>query len=105
MCVCTDQAVDSFALLSAAVPEAELYYYHIPMCTGTLFSLYAFLVAARDRVPNLVGLKYSDMDQSLLLRISALTASSGLPYNLFPGFEEVPFLSYHCLVGFGFTNS
>lgn len=45
--------------LADAAPELPFYYYHIPEMTGVAFSMADFLEAAKDRIPNLAGIKYT----------------------------------------------
>jgi len=50
------------AELAEAAPRLPFYYYHIPEMTGVCFPMFDFLQAARDRIPNLAGLKYTGTD-------------------------------------------
>jgi N-acetylneuraminate lyase len=50
------------AELADAAPELPFYYYHIPDMTGVIFSMADFLEAAKDRIPNLAGIKYTHDD-------------------------------------------
>ena len=51
--------VDCMAQIAAAAPDLPFYYYHIPHLTGVTLSMEAFLRQAADRIPNLVGIKYT----------------------------------------------
>jgi N-acetylneuraminate lyase len=50
--------------VAAAAPELPFYYYHIPSMTGVSIPVIDFLKIACDRIPNLVGVKftYEDLD-------------------------------------------
>lgn len=50
------------AEISAAAPELPFYYYDIPGLTGVHHSMPAFLAEAPARIPNLVGLKFTNPD-------------------------------------------
>jgi N-acetylneuraminate lyase len=50
---------DSMAEIAAGAPDTPFYYYHIPVLTGAALDMPQFLPLAADRIPNLVGLKYT----------------------------------------------
>lgn len=52
--------VDSMAEVASGAPELPFYYYHIPMLTGSKIDMVPFLTEGVARIPNLVGLKYTD---------------------------------------------
>jgi N-acetylneuraminate lyase len=51
--------VDFCASVASAAPELPYYYYQIPSMTGVPFAGADFLRAARDRIPNLAGIKFT----------------------------------------------
>jgi N-acetylneuraminate lyase len=51
--------VQSMAEIAAAAPETPFYYYDIQSLTGLTLAPSAFLEQARDRIPNLAGVKFS----------------------------------------------
>jgi len=57
-----DELVDYCRELASAAPELPFYYYHIPSLTGLNFSMYEFLQKAIDRIPSLVGIKFTYED-------------------------------------------
>jgi len=57
-----DRLVDCCEEVGAAVPDMPLFYYHIPSLTHAYFSMHEFLEKCEDRVPNLVGIKFSHSD-------------------------------------------
>lgn len=60
------------AEVAAAAPELPFYYYHLPSFTDVRFTMVEFLMAARDRIPNLAGIKFTHedlMDYAACLRM------------------------------------
>jgi N-acetylneuraminate lyase len=53
--------VSSMADVAAGAPDLPFYYYHIPTLTGAKIDMVEFLQLAGERIPNLAGLKYTDM--------------------------------------------
>jgi len=54
--------VDCCGEIAAAAPELPFFYYDIPVLTGVSLSMPDFLAQARERIPNLAGLKFSNAD-------------------------------------------
>lgn len=81
-------AMEYMRALSEAVPEAEVYYYHMPSHTKTTFTLLDLLNASKDKVPKLVGAKFTDTDAPQLQRCSFLKMKDGQTFNVMSGFEE-----------------
>ena len=50
------------AHIAAAAPQTPFYFYDIPPFTGVSLSMPDFLAQARDRIPTLAGLKFSNSD-------------------------------------------
>ncbi len=48
--------------IAAAAPKTPFYYYHLPELTGVQMPMIRFLEHAPERIPTLVGIKYSDED-------------------------------------------
>jgi N-acetylneuraminate lyase len=73
--------VDCCAEIAAGAPELPFFYYDIPALTGVCFSMPEFLTLARERIPNLAGIKFTNSDLMMLqqcLRIdSALSVAWG----------------------------
>jgi N-acetylneuraminate lyase len=55
----TSALVDSMGHIAAGSPELPFYYYDIPALTGVELDMIEFLGRGADRIPNLVGLKYT----------------------------------------------
>jgi N-acetylneuraminate lyase len=60
----TETLVDWCAQVASAAPKLPFYYYHIPSMSGVSIPVHEFLKIAGDRIPNLVGVKftYEDLD-------------------------------------------
>jgi len=54
--------VQSMAKIAAAAPRLPFYFYDIPSMTNVQLSMVRFLDLAKDRIPNLVGLKFTNSD-------------------------------------------
>lgn len=52
--------VDCMAEVADGAPQLPFYYYHIPALTGSSLDILEFLKLGSERIPNLVGLKYTD---------------------------------------------
>jgi N-acetylneuraminate lyase len=48
--------------IADAAPDTPFYYYDIPSLTGVSFSMSEFLSAARERIPTLTGIKFTNPD-------------------------------------------
>lgn len=48
--------------IASAAADLPFYYYHIPSMTGVCFAMYEFFQAAAERIPNLVGVKFTHED-------------------------------------------
>ena len=54
--------VDCCAEIAAGCPELPFFYYDIPALTGFTLPMPDFLTQARDRIPNLAGIKFTNAD-------------------------------------------
>ena len=61
-----DDLIDFLAPIAAAAADVPFYYYDIPTMTGVRLSMVDFLTRGPDRIPNLTGIKYSNMDLAQL---------------------------------------
>lgn len=52
--------VDCMAEVAGGAPDLPFYYYHIPALTGSTLDMVEFLELGSKRIPNLLGLKYTD---------------------------------------------
>jgi len=81
-----DTLVDSLAEITAGAPQLPFYYYHIPALTGVDADLEAMLRLAADRVPTLVGIKYT---ATTLHEIQMLRALDGGRFDILHGRDEM----------------
>jgi len=54
--------VDCCADIAAAAPDLSFFYYDIPAFTGFTLPMPEFLTQARERIPNLAGIKFTNPD-------------------------------------------
>lgn len=57
-----DALVAWCAAIAAAAPNLPFYYYDIPALTGVSLPIDRFLIAASPRIPNLIGVKFTNSD-------------------------------------------
>lgn len=57
-----DELVDWCEAVASAAPSLPFYYYNIPSMTGVALPVAEFLAKAADRIPTLVGVKYTHED-------------------------------------------
>ncbi len=55
--------VAACAEIADGAPELPFYFYDIPALTGTNYAMPEFLAAAKERIPNLAGIKFTNSDQ------------------------------------------
>ena len=58
----TGELVDWCEAIASAAPSLPFYYYNIPSMTGVTLPVAEFLAKAADRIPTLVGVKYTHED-------------------------------------------
>lgn len=66
---------EAMAQIAAAAPDTPFYFYDIPSMTGVTLSVPDFLSQARDVIPNLAGVKFTNPD--LLAYQYCLRAEAG----------------------------
>ncbi len=54
--------IDWCAIIAAEAPDLPFYYYDIPSMSGVSFPIDRFLVEASARIPNLAGVKFTNLD-------------------------------------------
>ena len=77
--------VDCCADMAAAAPELPFFYYDIPVMTGFTLPLPEFLAVARERIPNLAGLKFTNPD---LMMFQQCLRSDGGAFSIPWGCDE-----------------
>lgn len=81
-----DELVNWCADVAAAAPRLPFYYYHIPSITNVTIPTSAFLAAARHRIPNLAGIKFTHED---LEDYAATRAIGGKDHDVLFGRDEL----------------
>jgi N-acetylneuraminate lyase len=77
--------VETMAQIAANAPETPFYYYDIPLLTGVNLPMPEFLKQARDRIPTLAGIKFTNSD--LMAYQYCLRADNGA-WDVPFGFDE-----------------
>lgn len=54
--------IDTCARIAGGAPELPFYYYDIPSMTGVSLCMPDFLAAGREQIPNLAGIKWTNID-------------------------------------------
>jgi N-acetylneuraminate lyase len=78
--------VESMAEIAAGAPDLPFYYYHVPGLTGAGIDMVDFLHLAPSRIPNLVGIKFT---QPALDRYQACAAVADGRFDLLWGIDEM----------------
>lgn len=73
------------AAIASAAPDLPFYFYDIPVLTGVHLPMPEFLTRARDRIPNLVGLKFTNPD---LIAYQSCQRAGGGSWDLPWGIDE-----------------
>ena len=81
-----DNLLDILAELLTAAPEIPFYYYNIPHLTNANVDVVALLEQAGERLPSLVGVKYSS---STVYEMQECTSVDDGRYNLLFGSDEM----------------
>jgi N-acetylneuraminate lyase len=74
------------AEVAAAAPGLPFYYYHMPAMTGVDIPVRDFLAGVKDRIPSLVGVKFTHED---LLDYADARAFAGGRYSILFGRDEI----------------
>jgi len=61
-----DELINWFAMIVEPAPELPFYFYDIPGMTGVSLDTAEFLRRGRERIPSLVGVKFTNPNQDLL---------------------------------------
>lgn len=77
--------VETMAQIAAAAPETPFYYYDIPLLTGVSLSMPEFLKQAKDRIPTLAGVKFTNSD---LMSYQYCLRADGGAWDVPFGFDE-----------------
>ena len=80
------ELVDWCEAVASAAPSLPFYYYNIPSMTGVTLPVAEFLAQAADRIPTLVGVKYTHED---LPDFSACVQADGGRFDILFGRDEL----------------
>ena len=74
--------IDCCAAIAGAAPDVPFYFYDIPSLTGVNFPMPDFLAQAKDRIPTLAGIKFTNSDlMSFQLCLHAEGGRFDIPYG------------------------
>ena len=80
-----ERLIDFVAPIAAAAGDLPFYFYDIPGATHVELDMVEFLTTAKDRIPNLAGLKYSHMD---LMQLQRCVELQGGQFELLFGCDQ-----------------
>jgi N-acetylneuraminate lyase len=69
-----DELIGFCAEVASGSPNLPFYYYHIPSISGVKVSMVEFIQKAKEQIPNLAGIKFTDnnfMDMQQCLRLES----------------------------------
>ncbi len=81
-----DELVACCGAIAAAAPELPFYYYDIPSMTGLSHSMPRLLELARQRIPTMAGLKYTNSD---LVQLQECLAVAEDDFEILFGSDEI----------------
>ena len=83
------QAVNELVMfiseIASRVPDLPVYYYHIPVISGVNLAMPEFLRQASEKIPNLVGLKFTHSD---LMELNQCMMIENGKYDILYGSDE-----------------
>lgn len=81
-----DDLVDFCYEVAKSAPNLPFYYYHIPSLSGINLPMFEFLNKAKDKIPNLAGIKFSCED---LMDFSQCLSLDNGRFNMLFGKDEI----------------
>lgn len=81
-----EQLVNYCARIAEAAPDLAFYFYHMPAMTGVNFPMIDFLKAAKARIPNLAGIKFTHEN---LMDYNQCLHFDGGRFNILWGRDEI----------------
>ena len=81
-----NELVEFCSEVAGGAPELPFYYYHIPSVSGVDFHMYEFIRQAKNRIPNLAGIKYAD--NNLMDMRQCLELENGR-WDILHGYDEI----------------
>lgn len=88
----TEALAATCGVIAAGAPDLPFFYYHIPGLSGVHVPMAPFLDLARDRIPNLAGVKYTHLDG---VDFQACIRDHGAEMQLFWGVDELLLTGLH----------
>jgi N-acetylneuraminate lyase len=80
-----DELLDFCAAIASAAPTLPFYFYHIPSMTGVVLPMADLLCQAAERLPSMVGLKFTHND--LMMMQECLAVNDGA-FDVVHGYDE-----------------
>lgn len=81
-----EQLINYCARIAEAAPNLAFYFYHMPAMTGVNFPMFDFLKAAKGRIPNLAGIKFTHEN---LMDYNQCLHFDGGRFNILWGRDEI----------------
>ncbi|XP_064651042.1 N-acetylneuraminate lyase B-like [Lineus longissimus] len=81
-----DDIVDFCAQVAACAPNLPFFYYHIPSFTEVNIKMADFFELAKDKMPTLVGTKFTDLD---FMDASAVANSDNKRFQVMSGWDQM----------------
>ncbi|TVZ57534.1 N-acetylneuraminate lyase [Flavobacteriaceae bacterium MAR_2010_105] len=81
-----DKLIEYCSEIASCAPNLPFYYYHIPILSGANFSMADFLGRAKNEIPNLAGIKFTNND---LIDYGHCKTKANSKYNILFGFDEL----------------
>jgi len=78
--------INCIAEITSAAPNLPFYYYHIPHLTSVEVDMIKFFELSSTKIPNLVGVKYSDFK---LFELQSVLEFENEKYNILFGSDEM----------------
>ncbi|WP_242202085.1 dihydrodipicolinate synthase family protein [Aestuariivivens insulae] len=81
-----DKLIDYCKEIAACAPNLPFYYYHIPVLSGAHLNMVSFLEQAKDKIPNLAGIKFTNNN---LIDYGHCKTKANSKYNVLFGYDEL----------------
>ncbi|MBJ6367807.1 dihydrodipicolinate synthase family protein [Snuella sp. CAU 1569] len=81
-----DKLIDYCKEIAICAPNLPFYYYHIPVLSGAQLNMASFLEQAKDNIPNLAGIKFTNND---LIDYGHCKSKANSKYNILFGYDEL----------------
>lgn len=81
-----DKLVEYCREIAICAPNLPFYYYHIPILSRADLNMYSFLEQAKDKIPNLAGIKFTNNN---LIDYGHCKNKINSKYNVLFGYDEL----------------